>query len=258
MPAEVLVATLLVGAVGGYLGGVVGAGIGATVVPGLILLGVNPVIAIGSSLLLHVLIAPLGGISHYKFGHIHWRIFLPLLLMGVLGAFIGANVSIHLPAEVLKLLVGVSTITAGVLITVRYPRANQHILTPASLSEKLRIASMPTVASIALIAGLSHGALGTGWGPLGVSLLILAGVLPHTAVGSSLLARSFVALAGASTYYFLNGVQADIVLPLLAGGSIAILLGALTAKRLPPRTLKLIVGVAVIVLGASVLIKQVI
>lgn len=258
MPIEVLVAILLVGGVGGYLGGIVGAGIGATVVPGLILLGVDPVIAIGSSLLLHVLIAPLGGISHYKFGHVRWRIFVPLVLVGVLGAFLGANISIHLPAEGLKLLVGISTIAAGLLITVRYPRANQLKLTLAPISKRLRVVSTPMVVSIALIAGLSHGALGTGWGPLGVSLLILVGVLPHTAVGSSLLARTFVALAGASTYYFLNGIQADIVFPLLAGGSIAILLGTFTSKRLQPRTLKLIVGVSVIVLGASVLIKQVI
>jgi hypothetical protein len=258
MPIEALVAILLVGVVGGYLGGIVGAGIGATVVPGLILLGVDPVIAIGSSLLLHVLIAPIGGISHYKFGHVRWKIFAPLVLAGVLGAFLGANISMHLPAEGLKLFVGASTIAAGLLITVRYPRANQRKLTLTSISKRLRVVSAPMVVSIALIAGLSHGALGTGWGPLGVSLLILVGVLPHTAVGSSLLARSFVALAGASTYYFLGSLRIDVVLPLLAGGAIAILLGALTAKRLPPRTLKLIVGATVIVLGASVLIKQVI
>ncbi|TEU13942.1 MAG: hypothetical protein E3I12_02465 [Hadesarchaea archaeon] len=73
-----------------------------------------------------------------------------------------------------------------------------------------------------------------------------------------MLSRSFVSLAGASIYYFLGDLRADIVLPLLAGGLIAIPFGVLTAKRLPPRTLKLIVGVVVIVLGASVLIKQVI
>lgn len=258
MSTESLIAILLVGAVGGYLGGIVGAGIGATVVPGLILLGVDPAIAIGSSLLLHVLIAPLGGVTHYRFGHVHHRIFAPLVIAGVIGAFIGANISINLPTNELKFLVGVSTITAGLLITVRYPRANQQKLTLTTISKRLRVVSTSTIALIGITAGLSHGALGTGWGPLGVSLLILAGVLPHTAIGSSLLARSFVALAGASTYYFLNGIQTDIVLPLLAGGSIAILFGAFTAKRLPPRTLKLIVGVAVIILGASVLVKQVI
>jgi hypothetical protein len=114
------------------------------------------------------------------------------------------------------------------------------------------------VISIALVAGLAHGALGLGWGALGVPLLILIGVLPHAAVGSSLLTRSFVALTGASTYYFMGGLRADVIIPLLAGGLIAIPFGALTAKRLPPETLKLIVSVAVVILGASVLIKMVI
>lgn len=258
MAVEALIAILLIGAVGGYLGGIVGAGIGATVVPGLILLGIDPVIAIGSSLLLHLLISPLGGISHYKFGHVSRGIFLPLILVGVFGAFLGANISVNLPAEGLRLLVGISTITAGFIITVKYPRLNHRNSKLASISRRLRSARTPLVGLIALIAGLSHGALGTGWGPLGVSLLILIGIPPHTAVGSSLLARSFVALAGASTYYFLNGVQTNIVLPLLVGGSVAILFGALTAKRLPPRILKQIVGVAVIVLGGSVLVKEVI
>ncbi len=258
MPIETLVAIVLVGALGGYLGGIVGAGIGATVVPGLILLGIDPIIAIGSSLLLHVLIAPLGGIAHYKFGHVRRRILVPLVLAGVLGAFFGANASTHLPADVLKLLVGISAIAAGLLITVRYPRTNQRKLTLPSVKKRLRVVSTPTITAIALIVGLLYGASGAMWGSIGVPLLIIVGVTPHVAVGSSLLARSIVALAGSSTYYFLNGIQADIILSLLAGGSIAILLGALTTKRLPSRKLKLIVGVAVIVLGASVLVKQMI
>lgn len=258
MTAEAVLAIVAIGAVGGYLGGIVGAGVGATVVPGLILMGVDPVTAIGSSLLLHVLIAPIGGISHYKFGHFRRRVFVPLAIAGIIGAFVGGNVSLRLPSDGLKLLIGFSTIAAGLLITVRFPKNNNRHLTPKKIGKKLKRVKVPTVGLIALIAGLSHGAVGTGWGPLGVSLLILAGVYPHTAVGSSLLARSFVALAGASAYYFVGDSWAETVIPLLAGGAIAMILGALTAKRLKSKTLKKIVGVAVIVLGASVVLKLVI
>jgi hypothetical protein len=258
MLLEMFAAILLVGAVGGYLGGIVGAGMGATVVPGLILLGIDPVISIGSSLLLHVLIAPLGGIVHYKFGHVRRKIFIPLIIVGVLGTFLGANVSTHLPAGVLKLLIGILAIIAGLLIIVRYPRGNRRKLTIAPISKRLRMVSTSTVATIALIAGLFYGMSGAMWGSIGVPLLILVGVTPHAAIGSSLLARSTVALAGASTYYFLNGVQADIAFPLLTGGSTGILLGAFITKRLSPKMLKLIIGIAVIILGVSVLVKQVI
>lgn len=255
MAVEMLVAILLIGVVGGYLGGIVGV-VGAAVVPGLILLGVDPIVAISSSLLLHVLIAPIGGITYYKLGHVHRWIFVPLLITGVLGAFIGANVSIHLPVEELKLLVGISAIAAGLLAITIYPRKNE-IKSTSSAGKKFKWTST-SIALIALVSGLVHGALGLGWGTLGIPLLILIGVLPHAAIGSSLLARSFVALAGVSTFYFLGGLQADVILPLLVGGLIAIPFGALTAKRLPPGTLKLIVGVAVIMLGTSVLIKMVI
>ncbi len=258
MGIEITIAIALVGGIGGYLGGIVGAGIGATVVPGLLLIGVDPTVAVGSSLLLHAIIAPIGGYSYHRFGHVRKKIFVPLLIMGIIGAFIGANVSLHLPANDLKLLIGVSTIAAGLLITVKYPRPHNGELTPKQLAKKLRFASVPTVGLIGLVAGLSHGAAGTGWGPLGVSLLILAGISTHTAIGSSLLARTFVALAGASTYFFLGEGWLEIMAPLLAGGTIAMIFGVLTSRRLESRTLKRMVGIAVIVLGVIVLVKLVI
>lgn len=258
MAVETLVAILLVGAVGGYLGGIVGAGIGATVVPGLILLGVNPAIAIGSSLLLHVLISPLGGFYHYKLGHWRRKIFVPLVMAGMLGAFFGASISSHLSTMELTILVGASTMAAGILIVVEFPRPSNRESALKDLVRRLRAPRTSLIVSVGLVAGLSHGALGTGWGPLGVPLLMLAGTLPQIAVGTSLLARFFVALVGSSTYFALMGAQLDIVLPLLVGGSVAIIAGALTAKRLQSETLKRIVGIAAIVLGANVLIKQVI
>lgn len=263
MGLETLAAIMLVGAIGGYLGGVVGAGIGATVVPGLILLGVSPAVAIGSSLLLHVLISPLGVLSYYKFRYVRQKIFLPLMLTGMLGSFLGATISTHLPKHELTILVGASTVIAGISIAVKFPRPRNRETQPKELllkelSRRLCGPRSSSIILIGLVAGLAHGALGTGWGPMGVPLLILAGVLPKVAVGSSLFARFFVAIVGTSTYFALIGVQPDIVLPLLVGGSVAIIIGALTAKRLQSETLKRIVGIAAIVLGASVLFKQVI
>lgn len=255
MALEAIITILLAGAIGGYLGGVVGAGIGATVVPSLILIGVNPAVAIGSSLLLQILISPLGGLYHHKLGHVDRKIFFLLVFTGMLGAFLGASISSHLPTKELIVLVGASTIVAGVSIVIKFPRPNNNGSAPKLKSNGPRVSS---IALIGLVAGLSHGALGTGWGPMGVPLLILAGVVPKVAIGSSLLTRFFVALVGGSTYLALTGIQLNIVIPLLVGGSVAIILGASTAKRLQSKTLKRIVGIASIVLGASVLIKQVI
>ncbi|MEW5995040.1 MAG: sulfite exporter TauE/SafE family protein [Candidatus Hadarchaeota archaeon] len=257
MPFETILAVLLVGAVGGYLGGVVGAGVGATIVPGLVLLGVSPTAAIGSSLMMHVVISPLGGLYHYKKGNGRRKILVPLAITGMVGALSGAILSTHIPVKELTLLVGVSTIMAGAFIIVKFPRSNNnHAL--KELSKRLRSPSASSIALVGLVAGLSHGALGTGWGPLGVPLLIFLGVLPQTAVGSSLLARFFVALIGSATYFAFTGVQLDVLAPLMLGGSVAVILGAATAKRLRSKTLKRIVGITAIVLGAVVLAKQVI
>ncbi|MEW6592805.1 MAG: sulfite exporter TauE/SafE family protein [Candidatus Hadarchaeota archaeon] len=252
-----MLAVLLVGSVGGYLGGVVGAGVGATIVPGLVLLGVDPTVAIGSSLMLHVLISPLGGLYHYKRGNSRKKILVPLALAGMVGAFSGALLSTHIPTKELTILVGVSTIAAGAFIIIKFPRPNGKGNVLKELARKLRGPTASAIALVGLVAGLSHGALGTGWGPLGVPLLMFLGVLPQTAIGSSLLARFFVALVGGSTYFAFTGVQLDVLLPLMFGGSIAVILGAATAKRLRSKTLKKIVGITAIVLGAVVLVKQV-
>ena len=257
MPLDVPIAILLIGAMGGYLGGIVGAGIGAIVVPGLVLIGIDPKVAIGSSLLLHVFIGPLGGISHYRLGHVRWRIFSSLALAGMMGAFLGAAVSTHLPGEELTMIVGISTAVAGLSILANSTRHSNTPRVLTYLNGKLQKVRLSPIALIGFTAGISHGALGTGWGPIGVPLLILAGVVPHVAVGSSLLARTLVALVGGSTYYAFYTIQSNVVLPLLAGGSIAILLGALTAKKLSPKLLKLIVGIVAIVLGSLVIIKWV-
>ncbi|MEM3723181.1 MAG: sulfite exporter TauE/SafE family protein [Candidatus Hadarchaeales archaeon] len=248
----------MIGVAGGYLGGVVGAGVGATVVPGLILLGVDPTVAISSSLLMHALISPLGGLYHYKLGNWRRKIFIPLVLAGMLGAFVGAGISTQLPAKELTILVGLSTTAAGASIVVKFPRPNNNNLSLKSLAKKLRGPRISSVLLVGLVAGLIHGALGTGWGPLGVPLLILIGTIPQTAVGSSLLARFFVALAGGSTYLAFVGVQPNVLVPLMLGGSIAVIFGATTAKRLRSKTLKQVVGITAIVLGMIVLIKLVI
>ncbi len=257
MAIEMTIGILLVGMIGGYLGGLVGI-IGATIVPGLILLGVDPVTAISSSLLLHVLISPIGGLSHYKLGHVHRKIVVPLILGGGLGAFFGANISSRLPGPELKIIIGVITIAAGLLSITRYSRKNSIKSKLTNANGDLSKSVLVSIVSIAVIAGLTSGALGLGWGALAIPVLMLIGISPHDAVGSSLLTRAFVALVGVSTFYLVGGLRAEVILPLLVGGIIAIPLGALTTKRLQPKTMKKIVGMVIILLGISILVKLVI
>ena len=62
---------------------------GGVLVPGLLLLGVDPRFAAAASLFLQVLVIPIGAGAHYRLGNVTRTIALPLILGGVVGAFIG-------------------------------------------------------------------------------------------------------------------------------------------------------------------------
>lgn len=254
MLLELLLSILLVGAVAGLIGGVTGAGIGAVTVPSLIMLGFDPIPAIGASLALQVVVASLGSVAHHRLGNVQARIFGPLVLAGALGAFLGANITTHLPVEELKVVLGVVVTVIGIiLLTKPLGRLEGRRTTRRA---KLLGVSLPFIALIGFIAGAVTGALGAAWGSLGVSALILAGAVPHAAAGSALLARIPVAFVGVWTYITVGSeFQLDLALPLLAAGSVFVLIGAVVSSRLHPQQLKEIIGAAVMFLGVLLLIK---
>ena len=56
------------------------------------------------------------------------------------------------------------------------------------------------IVAIGGVAGFASGISGAGWGPIGVKLLILSGLEPRHAIGSSLVGRITMAVAAIATY----------------------------------------------------------
>jgi len=244
------VPVFIVGLAAGYIVGGLGLAWGAILVPSLLLMDVNPTVAAQSSLLLQILVVPLGGLSHYRLGNVDKRIFTPLLITGILGAFLGAFTSARLPESWLKLLIGLTTLGMGLLVL-----SKSLLVNGGNGQEEYREVSMIHTGLIGVAAGFAAGAFGTGWGPIGVSALILAGAIPRQAIGSSLLARSFIAVAGSAAYFAVGIFQPNVLLPLLLGGGIAVVLGALSNKKLDSGFTKTVTGVAVLVLGLLTILK---
>jgi uncharacterized membrane protein YfcA len=101
-------------------------------------------------------------------------------------------------------------------------------------------------------AGLINGISGGGYGAVSTTGLISSGVKTSIAIGSTVLAETVVALAGALLYlFFVQDVNLEIILPLLVGGLIATPIGALTTKRSPSKKLGAAISIVVIFLGIS-------
>ena len=205
---------------------------GGVLVPGLLLIGIDARFAAAVSLFLQVLVIPLAAGSHYRMGNFSKKVALPLVIGGMIGAFIGPFFAAALPKDVIARLVAAMIVFVGaiVLATLRF----------TGLGEVRAEDDVPTgrVGSIGLGAGFASGISGAGWGPIGVKLLIITRIDQRRAIGSSLFSRIFMAAAAVVGYItaqsaFQNMV-ADwwIVIPLFFASIAPMIPGAMLVSRL--------------------------
>ncbi|MEP7378461.1 MAG: sulfite exporter TauE/SafE family protein [Chloroflexota bacterium] len=205
---------------------------GGVLVPGLLLLGVDARFAAAASLFLQVLVIPLAASSHYRMGNFSRSIALPLLVGGVIGAFIGPFFAAALPKEWIVRIVSAMIVFVGIIVlaTLRF----------SGLGKVRDENDVPSaqVGGIGLLAGFSSGVSGAGWGPIGVKLLILSRIDPRQAIGSSLFARIFMAASAVVGFFVaqtaFNNATASwwIVVPLFAGSIAPMIAGAMLLSRL--------------------------
>ena len=89
---------------------------GGVLVPGLLLLGVDPRFAAAASLFLQVLVIPLGAGAHYRLGNVSRHVAVPLIVGGMVGAFVGPFFAAALPKDVIARLVAGVIVGVGVLV----------------------------------------------------------------------------------------------------------------------------------------------
>ena len=91
---------------------------------------------------------------------------------------------------------------------------------------------------------------GGGWGPITTPTLVLRNANPQHVIGSVNLAEFFIAFSIALTFFLsLPKIDLTIVLPMIIAGIIAAPLGALITKKLPIRTIGIIVGIAITIIS---------
>src|ERR1700736_111549 len=82
---------VVAGALGGFMVGITGMGGGALMTPALVLLlSVDPKVAVASDLVNSLVMKPIGGGVHMKRGTIHWTLVGWLMLGSIPSAFFGA------------------------------------------------------------------------------------------------------------------------------------------------------------------------
>lgn len=233
-----------------YIDSSLGMGYGTTLTPLLLMMGYNP-LQIVPAILLSELITGLSAAffhhrmknSNFKIGAIDLKIALVMAGCSVFGAVAAVFVALNLPKFYIKLYIGVLVFAMGVLIL-------------ATLKRKFKF-SWKKISSLGLLAAFNKGISGGGYGPLVTSGQILSGVESKNAIGITSLAEGLTCLVGVITYISFTNHTVDWSLSpsLILGAILSVPLAAYTVKKFKGGPLRLIVGIATLLLGLFTLGK---
>jgi uncharacterized protein len=196
-------------------------------------LGVPPAVASQRVHLVECFTTATSGLSHLLHGNIDGKLFVRLVIPGVIGGVLGAYVLSSIDASVVKPFVLLYLTSIGIYLLVR------GIAYPPKLKEA------KLIAPLGLVGGFLDAAGGGGWGPVVTSNLLIQGAEPRKVIGTVNSAEFFLTIAISATFIWQLGIEdvAGATLGLLIGGIAAAPLGAWAAKRINPKYMLILVGV---------------
>jgi uncharacterized membrane protein YfcA len=220
--------------------GALGMAYGVTASTFLLGMGASPAVASASVHIAEIFTTGVSGVAHVKYGNVNRKLFLRLLLPGILGAVLGVLVVTQIDGRVLKPYISAYLLIIGVYIL---SKAFRHI--------RARQREPRHVTKLALFGGFVDSVGGGGWGPVVTSTLVGSGNDPRTTIGSVNFAEFFLTLATAASFTLL-AVEGTwpIVAGLVVGGLFAAPFAALLCRALSTRALLVSVGLLITLLSS--------
>lgn len=229
---------ILVGFVAQIIDGALGMAYGVSCTSLLLTFGIPAKVASASVHTSEIFTTGVSGLSHIRFKNIDKRLFLKIVLTGVLGACLGA----YLLSDVfddgaVRPYISIYLLGLGI-----------YILTKAFKKRKEERPKTRFASVLAFFGGLFDAIGGGGWGPIVTSNLLGQGNNPRYTIGTVNTAEFFVTFFATVVFVFVLGIQhLDIVLGLIIGGVIAAPFGAYIASRIKAKILLILVSALVIV-----------
>jgi uncharacterized membrane protein YfcA len=233
-----------------YVDSSLGMGYGTALTPLLLLMGYHPLQIVPAILVSELFTGLTAAFLHHKaknvdlkFGTKDFKIALVMSVCSIFGSLIAVVIAIHLPAFYIKLYIGILVFSMGILIL-------------ATLNRTFKF-SWKKITSLGLLAAFNKGISGGGYGPIVTSGQILSGVNSKNAIGITSLAEGVTCLIGVITYLALTNhtIEWKLAPSLVVGALLSVPLAALTVKKIKGDYIKLIVGIATVILGLVTLVK---
>lgn len=236
-----------VGLLAQMIDGALGMAYGVTSSSFLLAIGASPAMASGATHLAEVFTTGVSGVSHLKMGNVNKKLFLSLLIPGILGGLIGAYILSSVDGNILKPFISAYLFMMGLYVL---SKAFRHIKLQREISAK-------RVVPLALFGSFMDTTGGGGWGPIVTTSLVGSGHDPRTTIGSVNFAEFFLTLTvAAALFSILDSSVWLIVAGLVIGGLFAAPFAAYITKHLKARTLLILVGVLISAISAYNLYKS--
>ncbi len=247
--------TGLLGVATGVLSGLFGVGGGVISQPGMRLLGMEPLLVIGTARPVISPGATSGARRYVREGLVRWEAVWATVPAGLLAAVLGGIAAEHVPGDGHLLQLA----TAGLLGLSAYRMANVPILRDEPLAEtdapeapvaprglRSRLPAQELLGryiTIGIVAGLLSGLLGIGGGVIMVPAFVqLARLDVKSAIATSLVCVGAFAVPGTITHVVLDHVEWRVVAALIVGVIPGARLGAALTIRANDRRLRVFVA----------------
>jgi uncharacterized membrane protein YfcA len=269
LPALVALGALTAGV--GAIGGVGGA---ILLVPALVLLGVEPLVAAPLGLLLVAAGSLAAAPAQLAEGLVHHRLGVTLEIAGSAGVILGALASDALPGPVLARLLGLVAIAAALVggrrkgVRNRPRAAFAHELPgewPGSLGGSYRLDGdivpytarrLPLGLLAVLASGVVSGVSGVGGGFIKTPAMSEIMHVPvKVAAATTTFTVAVTAAAGLIVYAGQGRIDVEAGAAVVVGGLVGGTTGALLQRRLGPGTVRVLLSVVLVVIGATLVVR---
>jgi uncharacterized membrane protein YfcA len=237
---------LLIGFAAQLVDGALGMAFGQISSTILLSIGIPPAVASAGVHTAETFTTAVSGVSHIAHRNVDWRLFMRLVIPGVIGGVLGAYVLTTVDASVAKPFVLAYLTSLGLYL---FYRGVMHRHTERRPK---------VVAPLGLVGGFLDAAGGGGWGAIVTSNLLVQGSNPRKTIGTVNTSEFFLTITVSATFLAtlsLAGspedreLMARAIVGLVIGGVLAAPFGAWIAKRVNPDTLLTFVGALVTIVS---------
>lgn len=233
--SKVFWSAVAIGLLAQTIDGALGMAYGITSSTFLLASGVSPAVSTASVHIAEVFTTGASGISHVKMKNVDVRLFVRLLIPGMIGAIAGAIFVSTIDGSLLKPFISAYLLIMGL-----------YLISKVFRQYRARNKQPKHVGKLALFGGFVDSVGGGGWGPVVTTTLIGSGNDPRTTIGSVNFAEFFLTFVSAIAFTILvDDGPWPIVAGLVLGGVFAAPFAALITRKIQAKTLLAVVGILI-------------